>query len=249
MKAMIFAAGLGTRLYPITLNMPKALVDVGGMPMLQQVLDKLPALDIKDVVVNVHHHAAMVMDFLNDYKSDLQIKVSDEREKLLDTGGGVVKALSWLKGEDVLLHNADILTDVPLEKMVERHKVSGADVTLLVGDRQTSRYLLVDDTMRMRGWENVTSGLVRPEGVDTSGLRRVAFGGVHLLSPRAMDRIGLYKNPMEPFSITDFYIDSVDKLNIQCFESESDFAWFDIGKPETLAAARSWKLSHNNIEK
>ncbi len=239
MKAMIFAAGLGTRLYPITLNIPKALVEVGGKPMLQHVLNKLPALGVNDAVVNVHHHADMVTDFLRNYRSDLKIQVSDECEKLLDTGGGVVNALPWLQGEDVMLHNADILTDAPLDKMIVCHKKSGADVTLLVNDRATSRYLLVDKTMKMCGWKNVKTSQVRPHDIDDSVLRPVAFCGVHILSSRALDLLAKYKSVGEPFPITDFYIDSVDKLDIRCFEPTEEFVWFDIGKPDTLAAARA----------
>ncbi|MDE7411627.1 MAG: nucleotidyltransferase family protein [Paramuribaculum sp.] len=248
MKAMIFAAGLGTRLYPITLNIPKALVEVGGKPMLQHVLDKLPALGIKDVVVNVHHHADKVERYLGDLMATMSINVSDERDCLLDTGGGVVKAMPWLHGEEVLLHNADILTDVSIMDMVEYHRDSEADVTLLVSKRETSRYLLVDDFMRMRGWVNVKTGAVRPKDLPVEYLNnKVAFGGVHILSPRALDAIQSYKDIGTPFSITDFYIDSVDTLKIQCFIPQDNYMWYDIGKPETLAAAREALKSRKKI--
>lgn len=161
---MIFAAGIGSRLRPITDTIPKALVEVGGMPMLQRTLMRMKDAGIIDVVVNVHHHAPKIIEFLAANNGfGMNIAVSDESDELLDTGGGLLKAIHLMGEADaVVLHNADIYTDIPLLPLVERYTQSGADVVLAVNHRSTSRYLLCDDSKRMRGWMNVTTGEIKP---------------------------------------------------------------------------------------
>ncbi len=242
MKAMIFAAGLGTRLRPLTDHTPKALIDVGGKPMLQHVIEKIAASGINDIVVNIHHHPDKVKSFLDQFHpSGTNIAVSDESDCLLDTGGGVVKALPLLGvTDDVLLHNADILSDFDLEEMMAFHKETKADITLLTAHRPTSRYLLFGPDGRMTGWENIGTGEIRsPYSEETTRhSERLGFGGVHILSPRALKIIRDYKPSDKKFSLTPFYIEKCDQLDIRSFTPAGPFQWFDIGKPETLEKAR-----------
>lgn len=241
MKAMIFAAGLGTRLYPITESIPKAMVEVGGKPMLGRVIEKLKAADITEIVINVHHFADKIEDYLRSQSNfGLNITVSDERDLLLDTGGGVRKATSLLRGpEPILLHNADILTDFDLKSMLAFHKRTKADATLMVSERTSSRYLLFDFENRMRGWQNTKTGEVRPSAIDPSSLLPRAFGGVHIISNQVLDRLEEYRPGEKKFSITPFYIDACRDLSITGYEPEETSRWFDIGKPETLEQARN----------
>ena len=147
MKAMIFAAGLGTRLRPLTDHTPKALVSVAGKPMLERVILRLKEAGFNDITVNIHHFGEQIIEFLranNDF--GITIHLSDERDMLLDTGGGIKKARPFLDGnEPFLVHNADILSDINLAELYRHHRESNAEATLLVSQRQTSRYLLLDD--------------------------------------------------------------------------------------------------------
>lgn len=240
MKAIIFAAGLGTRLYPLTTTMPKALVEIGGKPILQHVIEKLKSAGVDCIVVNVHHFPDKIIEFLKKNDNfDIDIRVSDERDLLLDTGGGTLKAAELLDGDEpVILHNADILTDFNIERMLENHVATGADVTLLVAERASSRYLLFDKGISMRGWINATTGEVKPRNINAEGLSRYAFGGVHIISPRVFMYLKEYGEDNHVFSITPFYIDYCKKIDIRGYIPDRDFRWFDIGKPETLEKAR-----------
>lgn len=244
MKAMIFAAGLGTRLRPLTDTRPKALIDVGGVPMLERVLTRLKDSGVTDVVVNVHHFADMICDFLHESVicDTMNVAVSDERGKLLDTGGGLLKAQSLLGDvDDILLYNADILTDFDIQPMIDWHRNSGSDVSLLVGDRHTSRYLLLDDGNRMRGWCNSVTGEVRPSMTESavSVLRRKAFGGVHIVSPSIFESLDAYGHECgDAFSIMPYYIKECSRLKITGYTPDRSYNWFDIGKPDSLEQAR-----------
>lgn len=246
MKAMIFAAGLGTRLKPITDSMPKALVKVGNKPVLQHVIEHVKSVGITEVVVNVHHLSAQICQFL--LESDnfgLNISISDESDLLLDTGGGLLKALSLL-GEDepVLLHNADILTDAPLSRMFEYHLNSSADATLLAWDRATTRKFLFSADGYMNGWINTATNETRPASIDFTGMTSLAFGGVHIVDPSLFKALKDYSAKVgESFSITPFYIDACRDLNIRSFTPNGPFNWFDIGRPESLAQASEFVLS------
>lgn len=240
MKAMIFAAGLGTRLRPLTDHTPKALVPVGGVPMLQHVLLRLKAAGFTDITVNIHHFGQQIIDFLkaNDHFG-LEIHISDERDLLLDTGGGIRKARPWLDGnEPFLVHNADILTDMDLRAFYQRHVASGAEATLLVGKRSTSRYLLMDNAMRLHGWINKQTGECKPAGFDPTAIacQEWAFSGLHVLSPtlfRSMENEAWTGK----FSIIPFYLSICRETLLQGFPMPADTQWFDIGKPETLRQA------------
>ena len=240
-KAMIFAAGLGTRLRPLTDHKPKALVEINGVTMLERVLRRVIDAGCDDIVVNVCHFGEQIIDFLaakNNF--GVTIHISDEREALLDTGGGVLAARQWLEGDgDILIHNADILTDFNLNSMMEFHAQSGADATLLVKPRNTARYLLFEQD-KMCGWTNVQTGEVKPQGLvyDAEKMQALAFGGVHIISPSIFNTLEHYSS--EPkFSITPFYIDNCNSLKIKGYQPKESYQWFDIGKPETLTLAEN----------
>lgn len=238
MKAMIFAAGLGTRLRPLTDNMPKALVPVAGKPMLERVIMQLKHYGFTHLVVNIHHFGGMVADFLRQNDNfGLDIAISDERDALLDTGGGILKARHLLDdGEPFLVHNADILTTLNLAQFYEAHLSSRSDVSLLAKQRQTQRYLVFDRDNRMQGWTNIATGEKRPGTLQIDADHQLlAFGGVHVISPTIFPLLERYSN--EPkFSITNFYIDSCNLLDITSYQRD-DYQWYDIGKPQTLALA------------
>lgn len=201
---MIFAAGLGTRLRPLTDHTPKALVSVAGKPMLERVILRLKEAGFNDITVNIHHFGEQIIGFLRANNNfGVTIHISDEREMLLDTGGGIKKARPFLDGDEpFLVHNADILSDINLAEFYRHHRESDAEATLLVSRRQTSRYLLLDDANRLHGWINKSTGETKPEGFSfrEGRYKEMAFGGIHVISPslfRYMER-GQWK---EKFSI------------------------------------------------
>lgn len=240
MKAMIFAAGLGTRLRPLTNDRPKALVEIGGKTMLERVITKLDRAGFDDITINIHHFGEKIIDFLDrNGNFGLNIHISDERDMLLDTGGGILKARQWLDGDEpFLVHNADILTDVDLNSMYNSHIESGAMATVLVKDRKTSRYLVFDNLMRLQGWINKTTGETRPHGFfPCEGTRELAFGGLHVISPSIFGELKKYSQGQPVFSITPFYVDECRNLLINGFEQDEPYTWLDVGKPETLREA------------
>ncbi len=239
MKAMIFAAGLGTRLRPLTNDRPKALVEVGGVAMLERVITRLKSHGITEIVINIHHFGEKIIEFIKENNNfGITIHISDERDLLLDTGGGILKAQQWLDGnEPIIIHNADILTDFDLHKMVEQHINSNADATLLVADRKTARYFYIGENNRLNGWTNISTGEVKPAdyiALNTDKLR--AFGGVHIVSPSIFSELQNYST--EPkFSITPFYIDRCKDLKIMGYTPNEKYQWHDIGKIESIAIA------------
>lgn len=243
MKAMIFAAGLGSRLKPFTLEHPKALVPVGGIPMLQRVINNLAEAGITEIVVNVHHFAPQIIDFLkaNDNFA-LDIRISDESAMLLDTGGGLLKARRLLESYDepILLHNADILCDMPLKGMIEAHKRDHADVTLLCSRRESSRTLYFSPSdNRLLGWENLSTGQRKPVGFTPApDVDATPFGGVHIVNPRIFPMLKEYAGGKEiPFSIVSFYLANLSKLDIKRYLLPEGCRWFDVGSADKLANA------------
>lgn len=244
MKAMIFAAGLGTRLKPITDTLPKALVPVCGKPLIEHIARKLKTSGVESAVVNVHHFADMIEEWVS-AQDILHIDVSDERELLLETGGGVLNAKPYLEGcGQFLIHNVDIISDLDIRWMASRTRPD-AMATLLVSDRVTNRYLLFDpDTMRLKGWINVATGEVRSPypDMDVTKCRRLAFSGIHIMSdtvfPALEDfvcRQGLdHYHPR--FPIMDFYLSACSSYQIYGVEAE-DLHLVDVGKLETLEIA------------
>ncbi len=238
MKAMVFAAGIGSRLKPLTDTMPKALVPVCGRPMLEHVLLKLRKAGFTDVVINIHHFGEQILNFLEaNQHFGMRISVSDERQELLDTGGGLKKAMPLLSdGEPFLVHNVDILSNVDLHRLYAHHLQSHAVATLLVSQRQSSRYLLFDKEERLCGWVNKQTGQTKPEGFTYQPdlYKELAFSGIHVISPslfRYMDDKWSGK-----FSIVDFYLQTCAKADLRGFAADN-LQLIDIGKPETLQKA------------
>lgn len=239
MKAMIFAAGLGTRLRPLTNDRPKALVEVGGVAMLERVINRLKTYDIDEIVINIHHFGEKIIDFLKQNNNfGITIHISDERNLLLDTGGGILNARQWLDGnEPIIIHNADILTDFDLHKMVKQHVENNADATLLVANRKTARYFYIDENNQLKGWTNILTWEVKPMNYQAKATdKMLAFGGVHIVSPSIFHELINYSS--EPkFSITPFYIDKCNDLKIMGYTPSEDYQWHDIGKIESIAVA------------
>lgn len=206
MKALIFAAGLGTRLKPLTDTMPKALVPIGGEPMLGKVLGKLIAAGYDDIIINVHHFADQIVRYVEENGSfGVRIRFSDETDILRETGGGIRHAGSLLGADEpVLVHNVDIISNLDLEWFRARHQ-RGDLSTILVSERKTARYFLFDDDMKLVGWTNVETGEIRsPYGkIDVDQCRKLAFAGIHMLSPEIF---GLMAEWPEAFPIVDFYL-------------------------------------------
>lgn len=242
MKAIIFAAGLGTRLQPFTLHHPKALVEVGGKPMLQRVIERLRAAGITQIVVNVHHFAPQIVDFMHANSCfGCDIAISDESDLLLDTGGGIAKAADLLDGDEPFIaYNADILSDFDISKMIETHRHSGADVTLLTSPRSSSRQLYFDNSRRLVGWQNLKTGECRPASfrpeADCYG---TSFNGVHIINRKALQLLKRHAATDPVFSITPFYLENITNLDIRSHTPTEAYQWYDIGRNETLAAART----------
>lgn len=235
---MIFAAGLGTRLKPLTDHMPKALVPVAGKPMLEHVILKLIASGFDEIVINVHHFAEQIIDFLKEKDNfGIKIWISDETEELLDTGGGIKKASSLLN-EPFLVHNADILSNVDLKALYDFHIASENDATLLVSPRKTVRYLLFDQTNRLCGWINKDTLQTKPEGFiyQPDEQQEYAFGGIHIISPSLFKYMEGWTGK---FSIMDFYLQTCQKAKLGGYAKE-DLQLIDIGKPDTLAQAEEF---------
>lgn len=244
MKAMIFAAGLGTRLKPLTDTMPKALVNVHGKPLISHVIDKLADAGFDDFVVNVHHFAQMIKDYLSDhYASKYRIAVSDEQACLLETGGGILKAENLLKegnpaGEPFLVHNVDILSNVRFDELMSQWR-DDAIALLLVSARKTSRYLLFDNDMRLVGWTNVVTGELRSPypGLNPDNCRKYAFSGLHLVSDSIFSIMREAGMP-ERFPIMDFYL-RVAALHPVYGALQDDLKLVDAGKVDTLEKLES----------
>ena len=243
MKAMIFAAGLGSRLKPLTDTMPKALVPVAGRPMLEHVILKLKASGFTEIVINIHHFGEQIIDFLkanNDF--GLTLHLSDEREQLLDTGGGIRKARPFFENSDepFLVHNVDILSDINLKELYDAHIQSGSIATLLASRRTTSRYLLFDTERKLRGWINKDTGQVKPEGFRYDELlyKEYAYSGIHVFSP-AVFRLMEAPRWEGKFSIMDFYLATCGQTDYSGYFAEK-LELIDIGKPETLARAEEF---------
>ena len=238
MQAMIFAAGLGTRLKPLTDTMPKALVRVGGKPLIEHVVEKLKASGAERIVVNVHHFASQVIDYLQENDNfGVDVRISDESERLLDTGGGIKKARPlFMPDAPILIHNVDILSNVDLGRLYCGH--GDADATLLVSERKTKRYLLFDDDMRLVGWTNIDTGEVKSPypGLRVGDCRMLAFSGIHVFSPRLFP---LMDDFPDKFGIIDFCLNVCSKAVVKgCVQP--GLRLLDVGKLDTLAEAEQF---------
>jgi NDP-sugar pyrophosphorylase family protein len=233
MKAMILAAGLGTRLKPFTGQMPKALVTVGGRPMLEILIRRLMAQGIREMIINVHHFADQVIDYLaKNQNFGAGITISRE-EMLLETGGGLKKA-SWFfgDGQPFLMHNVDVISDLNFSEMREQHLRSGALATLAVTRRTTSRCFLFDADLNLRGWMNASTGEQRLTTTESVGLQPLAFSGVQLISPEFFD----FFPAASRFPIIETYLDAARQRTIKGFVHDAQ-NWLDMGKPDELGKA------------
>lgn len=241
MKAMIFAAGIGSRLKPLTDNTPKALIEVGGKTMLEHIVLKLKDAGFDELVINIHHEGQQIIDFLTARNNfGMQIHISDERDYLLDTGGGIKKAGKFLEGnEPFLVHNVDILSNVDLKQFYRNHLANpDALATLVVSKRKTSRYLLFNKENRLCGWRNHDTGEVKSYYPDFDPLMytEYAFGGIHMISPAIFEWLDEWTGK---FPIINFYLSICAKTNIQALPIEN-LQLLDIGKPESLAKAEEF---------
>ena len=235
MKAMIFAAGLGTRLKPFTENHPKALAIVNGKPLLQRNIEYLKSFGIDEVVINVHHFADQIIEFLeeNNYFG-IKITISDETDQVLETGGGLVKAKTNFK-EDFLVMNVDILTDLHLTNFIKAHQENKALVTLAVSDRNSSRKLYFNDKKELKGWQNLKTQ-EEIKAVDSlDDLNDLAFSGIHVINPALFDKI----TETGKFSIMKVYMDLMKTESIIGFDHSGGIL-IDVGRPESVLEAEQY---------
>ena len=242
MKAMIFAAGLGTRLKPLTDKKPKALLAIGGKSMLEWTIQKLINNGFNEIIINVHHFANQVTEFLNKKKNfRASITLSHENGLLLDTGGGLKKA-SWFFNDSIpfLLHNVDVLSNINLKDLVSFHVAHDSVLaTLVVRNRQSSRYLLFDQDLILSGWVNEATGeeiITRNTG---KKLQKFAFSGIQLISPELLSLIDLEGK----FSIIDVYLRLSEQHKIIAFPDNNSY-WFDLGNAKKLYDAEKFMLKN-----
>ncbi len=256
---MIFAAGLGTRLKPLTDTMPKALVPLAGKPLLQWQVERLRDAGITDIIVNVHHFPDMIIDTVRRNKGwGCNILISDERDQLLDTGGGLKKAKSQIinhksqmASEPILACNVDILSNIDLRAFIDNYQSQITNHqsplgSLVVSDRPTQRYLLFDEQNLLRGWTNIKTGEVRPANIkcQMSNVKLLAFSGMQILSPDILSLLS--QMPQDKFSLIDFYMSLCEK-NLSPFTSHlspllkayipNAFRMMDVGKIDQIEQA------------
>ena len=232
MKALIFAAGKGTRLKPFTDHHPKALAPVNGVPLLERNIKYLQSYGINQFVINIHHHGSQITDFLREKNNfGAEIEISDEKNELLETGGGLVFARKFLdQGEDFLIMNADILTDLNIDEFIKFHQEKNDFVTLAVSDRNSSRKLLFNNEMVLRGWLNVQTGEQRLAEFN-AGFKALAFSGVHCVKPEIFNKI----KRTGKFSIMEEYLDLMHSDKIHGFVHQANL--IDVGRPESVTEA------------
>ncbi|HPR30833.1 MAG TPA: nucleotidyltransferase family protein [Prolixibacteraceae bacterium] len=236
MKAMLFAAGLGTRLWPLTGQTPKALVKLNGIPLLGHALHQLEKWGVVEVMINVHHYPDAIIEWLKNHPSNLRISFSDERDQLLDTGGGLLKARDFFRGDESFLAcNVDVLSTVDMSDVQHIHNSRDALATLVVRDRPTSRYFLFDRQNQLCGWMNRETGEeIRARSSDHP-VKPLAFSGIQILSPEIFN----YITESGKFPITHLYLRLAKDHRIVGYTDRSDF-WIDLGKPGQIAEAEEW---------
>lgn len=243
MKALILAAGLGTRLMPLTSTTPKALVSINGTTLLELVIRKLAGQGFTDIIVNVHHHADQVKEFLKQFHyQNVNISISDESSELLDTGGAILKARWFLDGkESFLVHNVDIISDINLKELFDTHDKRGGLATLSVSDRQTRRYFLFDHELMLKGWKDSSSGEIRWAEDPVPDAQSLAFSGIHIINPEIFSLM----EEKGRFSIIDTYL-RLAKMNPIYGYLQPGQTWFDLGKPEQLDAVSKFLNDHSD---
>ncbi len=235
MKAMILAAGLGTRLRPLTNNLPKALVKVQELPIIEIIIRRLAYHGFRDIVINVHYLPEMIISFLEtrDFQG-IHFYISHEKDKILDTGGGIKKAREWLDdGQPFLVHNVDVISNIDLLEMYRFHQAENVLATLAVKDKTSPRCLLFDNDWLLSGWENRETGerkIIRR--TSPGDLQRIGFCGIHVINPDIFDLM----QKEEVFSIINTYIQLASEYNILGYRVEENL-WMDIGSHQQLEEA------------
>jgi NDP-sugar pyrophosphorylase family protein len=234
-SAMILAAGLGTRLKALTQDKPKALVPLNGKPLLQHCIENLIANGFNHIVINVHHFGEQIIDFVESHHFNADIQISDERDLLMDTGGGIVKATPLFKNSKaVLVHNVDIISNVNLGEMNQQFLESGDDAWLLTQDRETNRKLLFREDHQLIGWRNKADGNFKWVYDSFGQYQEMAFSGLHFF------RKNLFAGfECKPQSVIDLYLKLAKNDRILSKPIQPDY-WFDLGKPEQLEAAENY---------
>jgi len=230
-KAMILAAGLGTRLKPLTDHKPKALLEWEGIPLLEHAILKLKANGFSSIIINVHHYAEMIIDFVKQKDQfGIHIEFSHEKEELLDTGGGIAFA-SWFFGDDpFLVYNVDIISTIDLKAMYAAHLKSGAIATMAVKERVTSRSLLMSEDGYLKGWRDNRSGETILTGSSDDGLCPIAFSAIHIMDPKVFTLFPKEKR----FSLMPFYLDLAKAHPVNLYRHDRD-SWADMGKLESYS--------------
>jgi len=234
MKAIILAAGLGSRLNAITRETPKALVEVNGFTMLETVIRKLKDKGITEFLVNIHHFGQKIINFLDANNNfGVHISISDEREELLNTGGAILKARDFIHGkEDILIHNVDIFSDVNLLKMHNYHTEKNCMATLCIRKRDTKRYLLFDDYNNLNGWTNTATNEFKWVLEKPLQFHPFAFSGIYIINPEFVEKI----NQKGSFSIIDSWLEVAKHDIVKGFIDKSTI-WHDLGTIERITEA------------
>lgn len=236
MKAVIFAAGLGTRLKSFTEKKPKALVEIAGHTLLELAITYLQRQGINEFIINIHHFGQLVLDYLEaNHNFGAIIHISDERNQLLETGGGLVAMENWLKDAPFIIYNVDVLTEIDIIEMMAFFKKSDSLATLAVSERKSSRYLLFDNTHTLCGWKNVTTGEIKSVNSENGIPKAFAFSGIHIVSPEIFQ----YKPSKKVFSIIHWYLELAKNHRFSGFNHSGTF-WLDVGKVSALAEAEKY---------
>ena len=235
MKALLFAAGLGTRLKDHTIDKPKALVQLAGKPLLQHAIEKLILHQITDITINVHHFADHIITFLENHPfPGVTIHISDERDELLDTGGGLKNAEIFLTGnEPILIYNVDVISNLDLNELENHHISSGSLATLVIRHRYTARYLMFNQNLQLAGWKNFSNGETKISNELTfPNATPYAFSGIQIVQPKIFSLI----TEKGKFPIMDLYLRLAKTESIHGYVDASSF-WMDLGKPDQLPLA------------
>lgn len=242
MQAFIPAAGLGTRLRPLTDHRPKALVEISGTPLLKITIDNLIRHNITRIVVNIHHYSATMYDYLTNHRWDAEILISDESDLLLDTGGGLKKAEKlFTPNTPIIIHNVDVLSTINLTDMLQAHSVQDSIATLAVSQRPSSRYLLFNNSGCLSGWINTKTGDCL--GVDSKDIPQytpLAFSGIAIIEPKLLS---LLPPANKPYPIIPAYLNISKYHRINMFQHNPN-DWLDVGTPERLQQAKTWITKH-----
>lgn len=233
MKAMVFAAGMGTRLFPLTSDKPKALVEVAGKTLLQRAIERVSGAGYDDLVINIHHFGDQIIRYLEENNNfGLSITISDESKGLLDTGGGILKAAQWLDGDEpFLVYNVDVLSNIDLQLFRKYHKDRGGIATVVVRDRSTARYLAFDELMQLTGWKNIKTGEEITSRI-CSEFNLLAFSGIQLINPGIFNLI----TETGSFPLIPLYLRLATNHTIFGYQDQSSL-WMDLGKPDQLIEA------------